>query len=128
VFFYAVEGDKGQQDGHRFDVLLVFGVRAVILVLSDFKPSCAAEHYEYYARIAHKRHNPLTHTEHAADARQHNTRPEYHLTQIVGAANQFVQTGVDEAAGVLLFGAVFLHGGKMTAKSNGGSAEFGFSL
>ena len=108
MLFHAVQRDEGQQDRHGLNILLILRIVAVVLVLADLQTAGAAEHHEDDAHIADQRHDPLTPVLQTANAGEHHTGPEDHFTQIVGAADDTVQSGIHKPAGIDLLGLVLL--------------------
>ena len=59
VFLYAVEGDEWHHDRYALYIFLVFGIIAVVLILTDFKATSTAEHNEDNADVSDSYQYPL---------------------------------------------------------------------
>ena len=103
VLDYAVQRNEGNHDRHSLHILLILGIIAVISVLPEFQTACAAEHDIGDANIAKHDEDPLRAGD-GADAGDDAAGPEDHLAQIVQAADEAIKAGINEAAGVRLFG------------------------
>ena len=107
MLLHDVQRDERQQNRHGLYILLVLGIIAVVLILANFQTAGAAEHDENDADIAHSHNDPLP-TGDSTDTGDHHTGPEDHFAQIVGTADNAVQTGVHKTSGIDLLGIVLL--------------------
>ena len=99
---YAVDGQERHENGRLLDVCLILGVGAVVLVLAYLKPACTAEHNVDDPDVADDADEPLPPAAACAYTYEHTARPGYHLSEIIRAAHDTVETGVDEALGIHL--------------------------
>ena len=108
VFLYAVKGNEGQQNGNGGNELLILGITAVVLVLTELQTAGTAEHNKNNSCITNKNNDPLAEAGDSADTGNENAGPEHHLAQIVGAADNAEQSGITEAVRIHRFGTALL--------------------
>ena len=128
VLLYAVKRNEGQQNGNGGNELLILGITAVVLVLTELQTAGTAEHNKNNSCITNKNNDPLAEAGDSADTGNENAGPEHHLAQIVGAADNAEKSGVNKALGVELLGLVLLqvcNAFKAETKEHNSSAHIG---